>query len=598
MSGDDVITHPSRKKSKSVPAGHTPLLDMPGTHEEELHLNQKEKKKRRREAECMETIDLDNDDRGRGQERTSEGADQSATQETTQRKKKKEKVVIDEEEEGEEDREVSVVVETSITKKKKKHKNATVEENDAVVTTNDNGQNAAKSKKQSEKKINSVVVTESMDVTSDLGVERLERQPVAHGSLPGDVPFCKEKKKGRRIIGAQEINEELGRGVDFSLLPELMLYVPDIGSRSPEIIQKMLRQDLKRFREFRQKGIQLRWGRFLKQENLKIQENVANFLAVTGIATGNQLFYPERYKDQMENIKSLRVAHNFMERIAEDIPRPCFKVYTRGKKIFDDLNYMGRFTKEENLKLQKLQQIHGNDWRTISHGMERSSFSVQKRFSMITTATGAWSQEEVDMLVEAMKLHLEKLAGENQPGSDDGADAGSGPGQLWLTKRQLYHKLPWKSISEKVTGRSWVQCREKWFSILKPKIATQKKVQRGGVKSVLPKITLINTLYAMDLEDAAEIDWEQVANCLGNVTPHTAQKLFNCLKITKVPHSSVLSFCDLIDFLHDKVVPMLRRKVMLDDSCPLPEQEEEVQERYLLSDIFSEEVFMELDNTT
>ncbi|KAK0136786.1 Transcription termination factor 1 [Merluccius polli] len=346
--------------------------------------------------------------------------------------------------------------------------------------------------------------------------------------------------------------------------------------------------------------IELRWGRFLKWENLKIKENVANFLALTGIETANQLFYPERYRGQVDIIKRLRVQHSFMHRIAEDIPRPCYKVHTRAKKTFDDLNYLGRFSEDENLQLQKLQRIHGNDWKTISSGMDRSMYSVQKRFNMMTTTVGPWSQEEVDILLGVMKLHLERLAGENQPGSgnDGAADAGSGPEQLWLTKRQLYNKLPWKSISEKVTSRSWLQCREKWFTILKTKLSTHKKeVRGGGSQSVLSKINLINTLYAMDLEDAAEIDWEQVADCLGNVTPHHAQKIFNCLKMTRVPHSSVLSFCELIDFLHDKVIPMLRNKLnQMADSCPL-QQEEEVQNKYLLSNIFSDEEYMELDNT-
>lgn len=378
------------------------------------------------------------------------------------------------------------------------------------------------------------------------------------------------------------------------LQAELLTYLPDIGSRSHYNIQKMLRHDLPRFRAFKAKGISLRWGRFLKQENLKIEENVANFLTLTGIATAGQLFYPERHKGQANDIKRLRVLHSFLESIAQDVPRPCFKVYIRGRKMFNDLNYMGRFTEDENHKLLKLQRIHGNSWKTISDGMDRSTFSVQKRFHMTATSSGQWSKEEVDMLVGSMKFYLKKLAGENQPGSEDGADAVSSPEQLWLTKRQLYHKLPWKCISEKVTGRSWLQCREKWFTILKRTLdASQKEVCSEGAQSVLPKITLINTLYAMDLEDAAEIDWEQVADSLGDVMPHTAQKIFNCLKITRVPHSTVLSFCELIDFLHDKVVPVLRERVK---KCP-PPQEREGRDRFLLSDIFPEEEYMELDNT-
>ncbi|XP_030214347.1 transcription termination factor 1 [Gadus morhua] len=638
---DGVVPHHSRKKRQSFPAGHTPLLDTPQTDEKELR--KKEKKKRRLEAECTEIIDLD-DDAGMGQGRTSNEAGQSATQGTTPRKKKKKQrieaectetidldnnddrgmgkgctsdeatqetkphkkkkkkkkkdlVLLHEEEKGEEHSEVPVVVETSISKKKKKHHNMTVEENIAVVTTNDNSQNTvgplAKAKNLKKK---SVVVTESMDVTPDLGVERLEGQPVAGGGPLEDVPSHKEKKSKKRIWN-KEIQKGLRDELETLKMIELRLYVPGIDSRPPSVIQSMLRYDLTRFREFKHKGIDLRSGRWLIEENNKIRENVADFLALTGIPSASHLFFPARLTDKEQKyIRKLRVANRFTEKIADGIPRPCFKIYIRGRKIFDELNYKGRFTEEEDTLLKKKQLIHGNNWVAVSQGMERSTFSIQKRFNMMKTVTGTWSPKERDVLEGAIKVHLKKLAAENQAGAaGDGASAGSGPEELWVTRRQLYHNLPWMSISEKVPGRSWVQCREKWFTILKPKIASRKEGQPGGFQRVRSRITLINTLYAMDLEDPAEIDWEQVSECVGNVTPYTTQKMLNMLKITSVPHSSVLTYSETIDFLHDKVIPLLRSKVRMEDLCPL--ESEEVRQRYMLSHIFSEEEFVELDLT-
>ncbi|KAK0136787.1 hypothetical protein N1851_027050 [Merluccius polli] len=241
--GDDVTAHPSRKRRKSASAGPTASLDMPGTHEEELRRKRKkEKKKRRIEAECMETIELE-DDGGRGQEPASEEAGQSTSQETTQRKKKKKKkkkelVVIDddeEEDEGNKDSEVSAVIETSITKKGA----------------------LAKSKKKNEKKKKSVVVTEAMDDNTPeaaLSKERPESDLVApHGALLGVAPVCKEKKRrGRKK--EQDNTEELERGEYLDQMKELLLYVPDAKTRSSEVIVKMLRQDLPRFREFKAKG--------------------------------------------------------------------------------------------------------------------------------------------------------------------------------------------------------------------------------------------------------------------------------------------------------------------------------------------------------
>ncbi|KAG7268998.1 hypothetical protein CRUP_033490 [Coryphaenoides rupestris] len=521
---DDVFAHSSRKKSRGVSAGgHTTTLDVPGTQVDELRRTRKQEKKmiKRRMEE----------------EEYKEEEEECKKRKKKKKKKKEEEmvVVIDEEEdEREADSKAPVVIETSVTKKKKKHKRGTAEGRVAVETVDNNGRDPAgvpsdKSKKPDRKTDTSAVVTA---VTTDcdtpdtaLSQEGPWREAGAGGTLPG-VSLLRKGRKSRKKELDMAQKEKLESGENMKLLAELLMYVPNVGSRSPEIIQRMLLHDLLRY-----SGIELRSGRFLKQENLKIHENVTNFLALTGISTCNQLFFPERYPELTVDIKKL----------PEDIPRACYAVYARGKKIYDDLNYLGRFTEDEDRQLKKLQRIHGNDWKIIGKGMDRSTNSIQKRFNVI----------------------------KNQPGS------GSAPEPPWLTKKQLYSKLPWKAISEKVACRSWLQCREKWFCFLKGKL----EICRMGRKchGVLPKIQLINTLYGMELEDPAEIDWEQVANCLGDhVTPYSAQKLFNCLKMTSVPH-------------------LLKMKKSERDFQPL--QQVEGQDKYLLSDILRQDDFVELDNT-
>ena len=51
---------------------------------------------------------------------------------------------------------------------------------------------------------------------------------------------------------------------------------------------------------------------------MKLRENVANFLALTGVQSAGELFYPGRDKEHgTRNVKKIRVAHNFMERICK-----------------------------------------------------------------------------------------------------------------------------------------------------------------------------------------------------------------------------------------------------------------------------------------
>ncbi|NWI50172.1 TTF1 factor, partial [Calyptomena viridis] len=338
-------------------------------------------------------------------------------------------------------------------------------------------------------------------------------------------------------------------------------FIPHVKNISDSSIRKMAGRDLARFKEFKKQGIAVRFGRFTQKENDQIRKNIEEFLSITGIDSAEKLLFTSRYPEDKETIHSLKAEHSFCEKISEGIPRPWRLVYYRARKMFDPNNYKGRYTKEEKEKLKKYHTMHGNDWKKISELMSRSNLSVAMKFSEIKSAInyGPWTNEEIQKLKhavkEAMKRKLEKenagcLSSLEQSNED-----------VWVDRETLCQQLPWSEIETKVGTRYWRQCKQKWNSILTKKMSKGQQFIHKDIKALQVKIALIKRLYEMKVEDASEVNWEEISHALGGVPRTYVQAKLYKLKVSCVPFWQKKTFSEIMDFIVEYKLPEFEKKL-------------------------------------
>ncbi|XP_039362953.1 transcription termination factor 1 isoform X1 [Mauremys reevesii] len=361
-------------------------------------------------------------------------------------------------------------------------------------------------------------------------------------------------------------NEELLESSVYSAMDletvkrKLEEFIPQVWTMSETSVLKMAGRDLIRFKKFKEQGMPIKFGRFSQKENTQIQKNVEDFLSLTEIENAEKLLFTYRYPEEREAITKLKTKYAFGMKIAEGIPRPWKQVYFRARKMFDPNNYKGRYSEAEKEKLKKYHAIHGNNWKKISEMMSRSTHSVAMKYSQIKSQvnSGPWSKEETQKLVQAVKETIQKRA--------DLEDiklllqAENSEGTLSVEREKLYKNISWTEIEAKVGTRYWRQCKQKWISIVTKKMSNGQKVY-GGTKGLHAKIDLIKRLYEMKVEDANEVNWEELCEIIGDVPEAYVQAKFYKLKATRVPSWQTKTFPEIIDYLYEETLPLLEKRL-------------------------------------
>lgn len=363
---------------------------------------------------------------------------------------------------------------------------------------------------------------------------------------------------------ARHLSEDSeGADVDLaSAVRQLREFIPGIGERAATTIKRMYRDDLGRFKEFKAQGVAIKFGKFSAKENQQLEKNVQEFLSLTGIENADKLLYTDRYPEEKAAITDLKRKYAFRLHIGKGIARPWKLVYYRAKKMFDVNNYKGRYSKGDMEKLKIYHSLHGNDWKKIGDLVARSSLSVALKFSQISSERnhGAWSKTETQKLIKAVEeVILKKMSPQDLKEVDSKLQENP-EGRLSIVREKLYKGISWVEVEAKVETRNWMQCKSKWTEILTKRMTNGRDVYRG-VNALQAKINLIERLYEINVEDANEIDWEDLAGTIGDVPPSYVQTKFYKLKATCVPFWQKKTFPEIIDYLHETSLPLLREKL-------------------------------------
>ncbi|XP_006834958.1 PREDICTED: transcription termination factor 1 [Chrysochloris asiatica] len=301
-----------------------------------------------------------------------------------------------------------------------------------------------------------------------------------------------------------------------SAVKQLQEFIPNIKERAATTIKRMYRDDLERFKEFKAEGVSIKFGKFSIKENKQLEENVQEFLSLTGIETADKLLHTDRYPQEKSVITDLKRKYGFRLHIGKGIARPWKLVYYRAKKMFDIHNYKGRYSKGDTEKLKLYHSLHGNDWKKIGEMVARSSLSVALKYSQISSQVnhGTWSKTETRKLVKAVEQVLLKKMSLQELNEMDPSLQENPEGRLSVVRKKLYRGISWIEVEAKVETRNWMQCKSKWMEVLTKRMTKGHDVYRG-VNALQAKINLIERLYEINVEDANEIDWEDLASAIG-----------------------------------------------------------------------------------
>ncbi|XP_078454104.1 uncharacterized protein LOC144720872 isoform X3 [Lampetra planeri] len=218
-------------------------------------------------------------------------------------------------------------------------------------------------------------------------------------------------------------------------------FIPGFSRRLKMDIDRALKYDYHRFKEFEKEGIKVRFGRFSKAEVEQLHMNVRDFIHNHDAFTDPQkLFLPSYFPAEKKLITKYRLQNNFYNYLLQGIRRPLKQIYERGISLYEGQDLKsGRYSEEELKQLTQLTRELGPHWTRISQIMRRGQKNLSVKFSLMNDGLtkGVWSDGEVESLLQAMKDYLQA---QQQHNGDDRSLQSVGKDHttdVWMERRYI-----------------------------------------------------------------------------------------------------------------------------------------------------------------
>ncbi|AAK39690.1 putative myb like DNA-binding protein (nucleomorph) [Guillardia theta] len=192
-----------------------------------------------------------------------------------------------------------------------------------------------------------------------------------------------------------------------------------------------------------------------------------------------------------------KLPKNFWSRVASYIPfRSVESVYDHTRRRLSIVNYKGRWTENDLLKLKILIEKYGKQWKIIGKNLNRLPSACYDKWrdalkNYEFRNKGKWTQEEKFKLIQLVTIQSKHKK----------------------LNHIYFRKIEWTRISERLKTRSYLQCRNEWnrFFIY----GCKNKLSSNDI------FKFIDSIFAFKIKDISEINWNSI---LKGVPGH---KLYN-----------------------------------------------------------------------